>query len=112
MVLQLVTGGALGGVILPSMIIHFSLAVLLAFSATHWRTQRRDSWRLAEWFRFTPLAGLTYTSFGGLNPVGQAHPLAIPILQRWKHPVLPWQLAQIIAERSRINVGAILRPHF
>jgi len=69
MVLQLVTGGALGGVILPSMIIHFFVGGTAGvFGNSTGGRKGAILGGLLNGFAFTLLAGLTYTSFGGLNP--------------------------------------------
>jgi PTS system ascorbate-specific IIC component len=69
MVLQLVTGGALGGVILPSMIIHFFVGGTAGvFGNSTGGRKGAILGGLLNGFAFTQLAGLTYTSFGGLNP--------------------------------------------
>ncbi len=69
MVLQLVAGGALGGVILPSMIIHFFVGGTAGVFGNS--TGGRKGAMLGGFLNgliFTLLAGTTYTSFGGLNP--------------------------------------------
>ncbi len=69
MVLQLVAGGALGGVILPSMIVHFFVGGTAGVFGN--ATGGRKGAFLGGFLNgliFTILAGLTYTSFGGLNP--------------------------------------------
>ncbi len=69
MLLQLVTNGALGGVILPSMIIHFFVGGTAGVFGNS--TGGRKGAILGGFLNgliFTLLAGLTYTSFGGLNP--------------------------------------------
>lgn len=69
MVLQLVTGGALGGVILPSMIIHFFVGGTAGvFGNSTGGRKGAILGGLLNGFAFTLLAGLTYTSFGGLSP--------------------------------------------
>lgn len=69
MVLQLVAGGALGGVILPSMIVHFFVGGTAGVFGNS--TGGRKGAILGGFLNgliFTLLAGTTYTSFGGLNP--------------------------------------------
>ncbi|HEY9122093.1 MAG TPA: PTS ascorbate transporter subunit IIC [Brevefilum sp.] len=69
MVLQLVAGGALGGVILPSMIVHFFVGGTAGVFGNS--TGGRKGAMLGGFLNgliFTLLAGTTYTSFGGLNP--------------------------------------------
>jgi len=69
MVLQLVTGGFLGGVILPSMIVHFFVGGTAGvFGNSTGGRKGAIIGGLLNGFIFTLLAGLTYTSFGGLNP--------------------------------------------
>ncbi len=67
--LQLVAGGALGGVILPSMIVHFFVGGTAGVFGNS--TGGRKGAFLGGFLNgliFTLLAGTTYTSFGGLNP--------------------------------------------
>jgi len=67
--LQLLAGGALGGVILPSMIIHFFVGGTAGVFGNS--TGGRKGAILGGFLNgliFTLLAGTTYTSFGGLNP--------------------------------------------
>jgi PTS system ascorbate-specific IIC component len=69
MVLQMVAGGALGGVILPSMIVHFFVGGTAGVFGNS--TGGRKGAILGGFLNgliFTLLAGTTYTSFGGLNP--------------------------------------------
>jgi len=69
MVIQLLAGGALGGVILPSMIIHFFVGGTAGVFGNS--TGGRKGAILGGFLNgliFTLLAGTTYTSFGGLNP--------------------------------------------
>jgi len=69
MVLQLVAKGALGGVILPSMIIHFFVGGTAGVFGN--ATGGRKGAMLGGFLNgliFTLLAGTTYLSFGGLNP--------------------------------------------
>ena len=69
MVLQLVAKGALGGVILPSMIIHFFVGGTAGVFGNS--TGGRKGAMLGGFLNgliFTLLAGTTYLSFGGLNP--------------------------------------------
>lgn len=69
MVIQLLAGGALGGVILPSMIIHFFVGGTAGVFGN--ATGGRKGAILGGFLNgliFTLLAGTTYTSFGGLNP--------------------------------------------
>jgi len=69
MVLQMVSGGALGGVILPSMIVHFFVGGTAGVFGNS--TGGRKGAILGGFLNgliFTLLAGTTYTSFGGLNP--------------------------------------------
>jgi len=68
MVLQIVAGGALGGVILPSMIVHFFVGGTAGVFGNS--TGGRKGAILGGFLNgliFTLLAGTTYTSFGGLN---------------------------------------------
>jgi PTS system ascorbate-specific IIC component len=69
MVLQIVAKGALGGVILPSMIIHFFVGGTAGVFGNS--TGGRKGAILGGFLCgviFTLLAGTTYMSFGGLNP--------------------------------------------
>lgn len=69
MALQMVAGGALGGVILPSMIVHFFVGGTAGVFGNS--TGGRKGAILGGFLNgliFTLLAGTTYTSFGGLNP--------------------------------------------
>jgi PTS system ascorbate-specific IIC component len=69
MALQLLTKGALGGVILPSMIIHFFVGGTAGVFGNS--TGGRKGAMLGGFLTgliFTLLAGTTYLSFGGLNP--------------------------------------------
>jgi len=69
MVIQLLAKGALGGVILPSMIIHFFVGGTAGVFGNS--TGGRKGAMLGGFLCgliFTLLAGTTYTSFGGLNP--------------------------------------------
>jgi ascorbate PTS system EIIC component len=69
MVIQLLAGGALGGVILPSMIVHFFVGGTAGVFGNS--TGGRKGAILGGFLNgliFTLLAGTTYTSFGGLNP--------------------------------------------
>lgn len=69
MLLQLLAGGALGGVILPSMIVHFFVGGTAGvFGNSTGGRKGAIVGGLLNGFIFTLLAGLTYTSFGGLNP--------------------------------------------
>lgn len=69
MVLQIIAGGALGGVILPSMIVHFFVGGTAGVfgNATGGRKGAIIG-GLLNGFIFSLLAGTTYVSFGGLNP--------------------------------------------
>jgi len=67
--LQLLAGGALGGVILPSMIVHFFVGGTAGVFGNS--TGGRKGAFVGGFLNgliFTLLAGTTYTSFGGLNP--------------------------------------------
>jgi PTS system ascorbate-specific IIC component len=69
MVLQIASGGALGGVILPSMIVHFfcgGTAGIFGNSTGGWKGAILGG--LINGLMFTFLAGLVYTSLGALNP--------------------------------------------
>lgn len=69
MVLQIIAGGALGGVILPSMIVHFFVGGTAGvFGNSTGGRKGAIIGGLLNGFIFTLLAGTTYTSFGGLNP--------------------------------------------
>ena len=69
MVIQIAAGGALGAVILPSMIVHFfcgGTAGIFGNSTGGWKGAVLGG--LVNGLMFTLLAGLVYTSFAGLNP--------------------------------------------
>ena len=69
MVLQLLAGGKLGGVILPSMIVHFFVGGTAGvFGNSTGGRKGAIVGGLLNGFIFTLLAGLSYMSFGGLNP--------------------------------------------
>jgi len=69
MLLQIAIAPALGGVILPSMIVHFfcgGTAGIFGNSTGGWKGAVLGGF--INGFMFTMLAGLVYTSLGGLNP--------------------------------------------
>ena len=67
--LQILAGGALGGVILPSMIVHFFVGGTAGvFGNSTGGRKGAIIGGLLNGLIFTLLAGTTYTSFGGLNP--------------------------------------------
>ncbi len=67
--IQLLAGGAVGGVILPSMIIHFFVGGTAGvFGNATGGKKGAIVGGLLNGFIFTMLAGTTYTAFGGLNP--------------------------------------------
>jgi len=69
MVLQLIAAGKLGGVILPSMIVHFFVGGTAGvFGNSTGGKKGAIIGGLLNGFIFTLLAGTTYMSFGGLNP--------------------------------------------
>ena len=69
MFIQIASGGALGGVILPSMIVHFfcgGTAGIFGNSTGGWKGAVLGG--IINGVMFTFLAGLVYTSLAGLNP--------------------------------------------
>jgi len=67
--IQLLAGGAVGGVILPSMIIHFFVGGTAGvFGNATGGKKGAILGGVLNGFIFTMLAGTTYTAFGALNP--------------------------------------------